>query len=89
MLQAIHLKVELSRSTNFSRDGRGGRAADENAPRTLGSAILNQKHSLIPLSRAAGLRGAEECYASDTPVPTPLLLSLFRVARIGETRVLA
>ena len=88
MLQRF-MKVELSRSTNFLRDSRAGRLTGENSPRTLRWAILNQKHSLISVSRAAGWLGAEECYASDTPVPTPLLLSLFRVARIGETRVLA
>jgi|HubBroStandDraft_4_1064222.scaffolds.fasta_scaffold609163_2 hypothetical protein len=56
MLQRF-MKVELSRSTNFSRDSRAGRAADENAPRTLGSAVLNEKHSLIP---SAGLQGGVE-----------------------------
>lgn len=71
MLQRF-MKFELSRSTNFSRDSRAGRVTGENSPRTLGSAILNQKHSLISVSRAEGWLGAEECYASDTPGPTPL-----------------
>lgn len=86
---ATHLKAELFRSTNFSRDAPFIGAAGKIAARTFGVAILSENHSPIPLSRVAGLRGAEECYASNTPAPTPLLLSLFRVARIGGTRVLA
>ena len=86
---ATHLKARLLRSTNSSRDARSRRGGQRNRSRTSQAAILNEKHSPIPLSRVAGLRGAAECYASDTPAPTPLLLSLSRVARIGETRVLA
>jgi hypothetical protein len=54
---------------------------------SLESAISNEKHSPRGLSKFVGLHGAAECYVSDTPAPTRLLLLLFRVARIGEIRV--
>ena len=85
----MHLKAELLRSTNSLRNVGTRRSGEPNRSRNSAVAILSEKHSPMSLSGVAWLREAVECYASDTPVPTPLLLFLFRVARIGETRVLA
>ena len=69
-----------------ARKSIGHRPKSRQGPRTRD---FDEKTSPEGLRRVAGLRGTAECYASDTPVPTPLLLFLFRVARIGEIRVLA
>ena len=79
----------LLRSTNSSQTPAPGLPASKIAIRNSAAAILIEKHSPMPLSGVAWLRVAVERYASGTPVPTPLLLSLFRVARIVETRGLA
>src|SRR5260370_30845197 len=76
-------------STNSSRNAGTKLAGEQNRHRNSAAAILNEKHSPMPLSGVAWSRGAVKCYVSDTPVPTPLLFCPFRVARIGETRGLA
>src|SRR2546421_6553322 len=70
-------------STNSSRNAGTKLAGEQNHHRNSAAAILNEKHSPMPLSGVAWPRGAVKCYVSDTPVPTPLLLCPFRVARIG------
>src|SRR5262245_45816731 len=77
-------KPTLLRSTNSSQTLTPSWSASQIAIRSSAATILNEKHSPMPLSGVAWLREAEECYVSGTSVPTPLLLSLFRVARIGE-----
>jgi len=64
-------------------------AASKINPGSPAPAILNEKHPPAGLSKAAWLHGAVECYVSGRPAPTPLLLSLFRVARTAEIPVLA
>src|SRR5258708_10628365 len=81
--------AERLRSTNSSRNAGTRRSGEPDRSRKLCSCDFERKHSPMPLSGVVWLREAVECYASGKPEPTPLLLCLFRVARIGETRGLA
>ena len=76
----------LLRSTNSSRNAGTRRAGEQKRYRTSAAADFDEKHPPMPLSEVAWLREGVGCYASGTPGPTRLLLCLFRVARIGETR---